>query len=50
MEFCSNCKRPMKREKIKEIAEKHDLLQNDQLLDRLHVMEKRLNDMMRTKI
>ena len=50
MEFCSNCKRPMKREKIKEIAEKHDLLQNDQLLDRLHVMEKRLNDMMKVKV
>jgi len=46
-QFCASCKRPMHREKIKEIAEKHELLKNDQLLDKLHVLEQKLNEMIK---
>ncbi len=46
-EFCAGCKRPLNREKIQEIARKHELLMNDEMIERVHLMEKKLNDMLK---
>ena len=46
-EFCGGCKRPLNREKIQEIAKKHEMLMNDEMVDKVHLMEKKLNEMLK---
>lgn len=44
-EFCTNCKRPLNREKIGEIAGMHQMMQNNEMLQRLAKMEKMFENM-----
>lgn len=46
-EFCNGCKRPLNREKIQEIAKKHEMLMNDEMINKVHMMEKKLNEMLK---
>ena len=39
-DFCANCKRPLDREKVEEMAKAHERLANSELLQRLNKMEK----------
>ncbi len=46
-EFCTGCRRPLNREKIQEIAKKHEMLMKDDMIDKVHLMEKKLNEMLK---
>lgn len=44
-EFCTNCNRPLDREKIKGMAEQYERMANHQMLQRLDKIEQRLQSM-----
>jgi len=46
-EFCVGCKRPLNREKILEIAKKHEMLMNDDMIEKVHLIEKKFNDLLK---
>ena len=47
-EFCTNCKRPLDRKKIEEMAIAHERMMNNEMLQRMDRMEKMFEVMVRS--
>jgi len=44
-EFCTGCHRPMNRKKIQEIAKKNEMLENDEFIEKMKMLEERMNEL-----
>jgi integrase len=49
-DFCTNCKRPLDREKVEQMAQAHERMMNNEMMQRLDKMERMFEGALRGKI